>query len=57
MFGIIAIIVFAVGAIIQGAGLHGGGAVLRPIEFVLVGLAFLAVHVVTGWWPRRGPVA
>lgn len=51
MFGIAAIVAFAVALILQLASVSKG--LLSVLTFVVVGLLCLAVHVVTGWWPAR----
>ena len=52
MFGIAAIVAFAVALILQLAGV-GQGNFLTVATFTLIGLLCLAVHIVTGWWPTR----
>ena len=52
MFGIAAIVAFAVALILQLAS-TGKGVFLTPATFVIIGLLCLAVHMVTGWWPAR----
>jgi hypothetical protein len=56
MFGVAAIVAFAVALILQLASIsQGQGQVLTVWTFTLIGLLCLAVHVVTGWWPvHRG---
>ena len=51
MFGIAAIVAFAVALILQLASVHHG--LLSAATFVIIGLLCLAVHTVTGWWPQR----
>lgn len=54
MFGIAAIVAFAVALILQLASVSKG-AVLTAATFVILGLLLLAVHMVTGWAPwQRG---
>ena len=53
MFGIAAIVAFAVALILQIAGV-ARGSVLTASVFTIAGLLCLAVHLVTGWWPRHG---
>jgi phosphoglycerol transferase MdoB-like AlkP superfamily enzyme len=53
MFGIAAIVSFALALIIWLASIHQGR-VLTWETFALAGLLCMAVHMVTGWWPRRG---
>jgi hypothetical protein len=52
MFGVAAIVAFAIALILQLASVSKG-VVLTPGTFTLIGLLCLAVHVVTGWWPVR----
>ena len=52
MFGIAAIVAFAVALILQLASVSKGS-LLTAATFVIVGLLCLAVHLVTGWWPQR----
>lgn len=52
MFGIAAIVAFAVALILQLAGVHQGH-LLTADTFTIIGLLCLAVHMVTGWWPQR----
>lgn len=52
MFGIAAIIAFAVALILQLASVSKG-VLLTPSTFVILGLLCLAVHIVTGWAPWR----
>jgi hypothetical protein len=50
MFGIAAIVAFAVALILQLASVSKGS-VLTVETFTLIGLLLLAVHLVTGWAP------
>ena len=52
MFGIAAIVAFAIALILQIAGVNQGNW-LTVWTFTLIGLLCLAIHVVTGWWPSR----
>lgn len=52
MFGIAAIVAFVVAWILLVASV-AQGRVLTWQSFALIGLACLAAHVVTGWWPAR----
>ena len=52
MFGIAAIVAFAVALILQLASV-GKGVFLTVATFTILGLLLLAVHLVTGWWPAR----
>jgi hypothetical protein len=52
MFGITAIVAFAVALILQLASVSKG-TVLTVDTFALIGLLCLAAHVVTGWTPWR----
>jgi hypothetical protein len=53
MFGIAAIVSFALALILWLASIHKGH-VLAWETFTIAGLLGMAVHMVTGWWPRRG---
>jgi hypothetical protein len=54
MFGVAAIVAFAIALILQLASVSQG-VVLTVTTFALIGFVCLAVHVVTGWWPvHRG---
>jgi hypothetical protein len=54
MFGIAAIVAFAVAVILQLASVSKG--VLLTVEtFTLIGLLCLAVHLCTPWGHRTGP--
>lgn len=52
MFGIAAIVAFALALILQLASVSGGK-LLTAATFVIIGLLCMAVHMVTGWWPNR----
>lgn len=52
MFGIAAIVAFAIALILQVAHVHQGDW-LSAAAFTIIGLLCLAVHLVTGWWPSR----
>jgi hypothetical protein len=52
MFGIAAIVAFAVALILQLASVSKG-VFLAVTTFVIIGLLCLAVHVVTGWLPWK----
>jgi hypothetical protein len=52
MFGIAAVVAFAVALILQLANV-GKGVFLTVATFVITGLLCLSVHLVTGWWPAR----
>jgi hypothetical protein len=52
MFGIAAIVAFAVALILQLASVSKG-VFLTVTTFELIGLLCLAVHVVTGWLPWK----
>jgi hypothetical protein len=55
MFGIAAIVSFALSLILWLAGSHiNGGVFLTWQTFTIAGLLLLAVHVVVPGWPRRG---
>jgi hypothetical protein len=53
MFGIAAIVSLALSLILWLASVHKGH-VLAWETFTITGLLCMAVHMVTGWWPRRG---
>lgn len=52
MFGIAAVVAFAVALILQLASVSKG-VVLTVATFTLAGLLCLSVHLVTVWWPSR----
>ena len=52
MFGIAAIVAFAIALILQVAAVSKGDILTVP-AFTILGLLCLAIHVVTGWWPAR----
>lgn len=52
MFGIAAIVAFAIALILDLADLGKGH--ISYVTFMLAGLLCLAIHGVTGWWPHRG---
>lgn len=52
MFGIPAIVAFAIALILQIAS-ASRGTVINVETFTLIGLLCLAIHLVTGWWPAR----
>jgi hypothetical protein len=52
MFGIAAIVAFAIALILQLAAIHQGK-VITAATFVIIGLLCLAIHQVTSWWPGR----
>lgn len=58
MLAILAAIAFGTGYILDASGAHTD-AWLSPAALILLGLALLALHLATGWWPRRpqGPGA
>lgn len=58
MFAVLAALVWGVGYFIDAAG-EQAPAWLSPGALILLGLALLALHLATGWWPRRpqGPSA
>jgi hypothetical protein len=51
MFGIAAIVAFLLAYLMHGFG--AGNAWVGWVGLMLLGLACLAVHLVTGWWPTR----
>jgi hypothetical protein len=53
MFVLAAIVAFALSRILWLAYIHQGR-VLTWETFTIAGLLCMAVHMVTGWWPRRG---
>jgi hypothetical protein len=52
VFGILAIVFFAMAFLENGAG-DGHSAWTSPTGLMFLGLTFLAVHAVIGWWPKR----
>lgn len=58
MFAILAAVAWGVGYVIDGSGARTP-AWLSPGALILLGLACVALHLATGWWPRRpqGPGA
>jgi hypothetical protein len=52
MLGIIAIVIFTLAYVLHLTGTSHPAA-LAPAALIALGLAFLAAHLVTGWWPRR----
>lgn len=52
MFGIAAIVTFAIALILQLASVSKG-VLLTPWTFVVIGLLCLAVHITFGWLPAR----
>lgn len=52
MFGIAAIVAFAIALILQLASISRG-VLLTPWTFVIIGLLAMAVHVTFGWLPAR----
>jgi hypothetical protein len=53
MFGIAAVVMFAIALILHIAG--GGHGHLDVTTFTLLGLLFLAVHLMWPWTPWRRP--
>jgi len=54
MFGIAAIVAFALSLVFWLAGSHlDGGVFLAWQTFTIIGLLCLAVHMVAPGWPRR----
>lgn len=53
MFAIVAVVLLALGAILDGARVATTSAWLSPQTLGLLGLALLALHVATGGWPRH----
>jgi len=54
MFGIAAIVAFALSLVFWLAGSHiNGGVFLTWQTFTILGLLLLAVHMVAPGWPRR----
>ena len=52
MFGIGAIVAFALALIFHLASVSGGK-LTDALTWAIAGLLCLSVHVVTGWWPAR----
>lgn len=53
MFAVIALIIFAVGFVLQLAGASLGR--MDGLAFLLLGAVFMAAHAAFAWYPWRNP--